>query len=660
MMKSSRCTPLVRALHASVFLGLLAAALPAPAAAAQQFVVVRKTGQASSYTTQAKVTASPQAACSDDSVAFAFTVEPRDGAVIELERSGASSRDVLLDVALSCSSLSGTAIVSFDASGGTAVRGTDYLSVPGTATLDLTSALQSTGGVAPVVAAVRINVLDNPQASTSPVSLSIVRREGSFQGQWPGGSPVVGTIPGSNDAIVAVTIAGRVTIRDAAEVVPGIDDAASEISVATTEFCRGNGGGAGRAGCVQTQRAADLVADLNTPTAVREAASTVLENNLLAIAPDETTALAFVAPRLATGQRDNLAVRLNAMRTGDQSGKLSASGLNFVSNGLPVSLSALPMILGVDDDESAANEEKRTLLGGTRLGFWINGTIGASERDRRRGNSGFESDTWEVTSGLDYRFTDKFFAGAALGFSNLDLDYQGGQGSLDVDARALHFYAGYALDNGLSFDGSLSYMRSDYDQRRAIELLELDASGMSYHSLGRAIARGETTVTQRSGSVGATWTVMRDTWTFAPQAQFSMLRTVYDAFSETGPSEFNLRYGERSGKAHSFSFGSYVDRTYATSVGAFRPYGRLLYFIDSGKSKDLLAEFVLANQNGTNTPISFEMNVPDQRYGTAELGLAFSRPIGTRTVDFNVAYMQMFSFMDFDRWALRFDVRFPL
>ena len=79
--------------------------------------------------------------------------------------------------------------------------------------------------------------------------------------------------------------------------------------------------------------------------------------------------------------------------------------------------------LNVDDDQSARNEEKRTLLGGTRLGLWVNGTIGGGDADRRDGNSGFDTDTWNLTSGLDYRFSDRFFAGAALGYSRLSADY---------------------------------------------------------------------------------------------------------------------------------------------------------------------------------------------------------------------------------------------
>ena len=649
-----------RAMRGWLAAAALAVALPLPAFAGQQLVVVRKTGQAAAYSSPSKIGASAMAACADASVAFAFVVEPREGGTLELERS-AGARDVIIDVSMTCSSLHGTALVSFDAQGGNAVRGTDYLSVPGVALLDLSAAADNPGAGAPVAAPVRIEVLDNPQAGTAPVTFSIVRREGSFQGMGADGTPVVGAIPGSNDPVVAVTILGRVTIQDAADIVPGIDPAASAISAATTAYCRAGGGGAGAAGCTATQRAADLIADPLTPAAVRDRATTVLENNLLAIAPDETTALAFIAPQLATGQRDNVAQRLAAMRTGNQGGRISADGLTLVSHGMPIALSGLPALWhAVGDEESERNEEQRTLLGGTRLGIWVNGTIGGGQRDRRAANSGFDSDTREITAGIDYRFSDRFFAGAAFGISQLDLDFERDQGSLEVDAKSLHGYAGYSLPNGIGFDASLSYLRSDYRQRRVIELLQLDAAGTGVTSLGRDIARGDTKVSQFGGSLGITWTIMREAWTIAPQAQVSMIRTTYDAFAERGPSAFNLGYRERRSDGHSLSVGSYFDRTFATSVGAFRPYARAFWFADSGSSKDLLADFLQTGSGATQTPLRLSMEEGDRRYGSGEVGLGFSRPIGTRTVDFNAGYMQMFGYSDWDRWALRFDVRVPL
>lgn len=637
-----------------IVLGTTMLIAPTLSWADQQLVVVRKSGQVSTHSAKAGTAGAGAAACSDQSVAFAFTVEPQGGVTtIDLQRGVDTGRDVILDVTLTCSVLQGTAVIPFNASGGTAISGTDYVSTPGMALLVL-----GDGGQATVPAVVHIELLDG-STSTQPLTVNIVRTEGSFQGIQATGNPIVGTIPGSNAAIAVVSISSTATIDDGANVIPGIDSAADEVSMATTQFCSSTGGGNAQPGCAATQRAADLLANPNTPASVRENASAVLENNLLAIAPDESTAIAFVAPILATGQSDNLAGRLAQLRTANLGGTFSAGGLTFVGNGVPMSLGSLAAMLKVDDDESANNEEKRTLLGGTRLGMWVSGTIGGSETDRRGANSGFKSDTWDLTSGLDYRFSDKFFAGAALGYSKLSADYALDQGSLDANAKSLHIYSAYSIPNGLSLDGSVSYLRSDYTQKRVIELYALNADGSGYSSLGRDLAIGKPSVSQTGANLGLTWTIMRGTWTFAPQAQLSVLRTVYDAFQESGPSEFNLRYAERQGKSTSFSIGSYIDRSFATSVGAFRPYLRAYFFADSGSSKDLLTSFVLDGGNG-QTPLALSMDEPDRRYGTAELGLGFSRPIGTRTVDFNAGFMKTFSFQDLDRWALRFDVRFPL
>ena len=651
-------TPARRTAGAIAVLLPLVLALPVQARAAQELVVVRKTGQASSYLSPSKV-AGAAAACLDESVAFAFTVEPHDGvASIQLQRGTDVSRDIVIDVTLTCSSLQGTALVPFDAQGGSASSGTDYLSTPGVAMLNLDGGQTGGGSSPPVSATVGLQLIENGQTGTQ--TLSIVRTEGSFQGTFADGNPVVGSIPGSSAPIVAVTILGQATIEQGAGVVPGIDPAADQISTATTQFCAVGGGGFGTIGCSVTQAAADLVADPATPSDVRQVASTVLENNLLAVAPDETTAIAFMAPAMATAQTNNLGGRLAELRSGDMGGTVSAGGLTFLSHGIPVSFGSLASLLSVDDDESARNEEKRTLLGGTRLGLWINGTLGSSDSDRRSSNSAFKSDTWSLTSGLDYRFTDRFFAGVALGYSSMSADFAGDQGSLDANAKSLFLYSGYSTPNGLSFDGSLSYMRSDYSQKRVIELFELDASGTGYQSMGRDIARGDPTVNQFGANFGITYTIMRNTWTIAPQAQISVLRTTYEAFQERGPSEFNLRYDERRNNSRSFSVGGYFDRSFATSVGAFRPYLRAFYFADGGSSPDLITQFVLAGSDGGQVPLSIDMQEPDRRYGTAELGLGFSRPIGTRTVDFNFGYMQTFSFQDLDRWAVRFDVRFPL
>ena len=93
-------------------------ALPVPALAMQELVVVRHSGQTTSHVAKSGAAAAGVAACADPSVAFAFMVEPHDGMTnVELQRGADVSRDIVLDVTVTCSTLEGSALVPFDAAG---------------------------------------------------------------------------------------------------------------------------------------------------------------------------------------------------------------------------------------------------------------------------------------------------------------------------------------------------------------------------------------------------------------------------------------------------------------------------------------------------------------------------------------------------------------
>ena len=174
-------------------------------------------------------------------------------------------------------------------------------------------------------------------------------------------------------ALVSITILQQVTIRDGAELVPGIDPAADEISRPTTT----SAGPAWRrrlGGCTSTQRAANLIVAPNTPTNVREAAMKVIGQPAGDRARRNHGAR-LVAPRIAMGQRDNLP---SACRRCVRAPLPDSAPTDPAARpGVPISLSALPGVLHADD-ESAANEEKRTARR-TRSAV-DHGTIGRGER----------------------------------------------------------------------------------------------------------------------------------------------------------------------------------------------------------------------------------------------------------------------------------------
>ncbi|MGA8277973.1 MAG: autotransporter outer membrane beta-barrel domain-containing protein [Rhodanobacteraceae bacterium] len=644
--------------------GLTIGSIPIAAASQSQLIVVHKGGHASAFALRNHALKAAAATCDDDSVVFAFVVTPADGVNnVRLRRGIDTSRDINLELTLTCSNIDGRASIPFDGGGGNAVRGTDYTTTPGVASLPLS--MDGTGLSAG--ATVSVQVLDGNGATDERV-FNILRQAGSFEGQGASGTPIVGVVPGSSAPIVVVTIVGGTPIDQAAGLLEGLDPAASEVAQAVEEFCRpGFGGGADQPGCAATRDASDLIGDVNTPPAVRDEAAIVLENNLRAISPDETTALAFNGRQLVLNQESNLSQRLTELHSRTPPGS-SLEGLTLISNGVPLSLSGLgdsfkADALKADDNDTSdnqANEEKRTLLGGTRWGVWVNGTLGRSKRDRELGNAGFDNSTYSLTSGVDYRFTNHFFLGAALGLSRLNSTFSNDQGSLDADARSLHVYTGYTGDSGLALDGSFSYTSSDYSLKRVIELYQLTPDGTGFTSLGRDIASSDPSARQFTGSIGLTYTIIRNVWTFAPQAQLLYVRSRYSAFSETGPSAFNLDYAKRNDHGTSFSAGIYVDRSFATTLGAFRPYSRLLYYADGGGTpEDLFASFVAPNIDGSHTTLRLAMAKPDSRYGTIELGMGYSRPIGTRTVDFNIGAMELLDSNNLRRWGVRLDARVP-
>ncbi len=644
-------------LCAGLLAGCAMAAAPAFASNASQLVVVHADGRASSFALRSNAAQASAAACDSSDVIFAFVATPTGG-ITQLKLRRGTDSQIGIDVSTTCSRIEGRAVISFDAGGGTAVSGSDYTSTPGVAMLPL----HLDGSASSASATVSIQLPDGANAASNERTFNILRQIGSFQGDTGNGQPVIGSVPGSSTPLVEVTLLAGKTIDQAAGIINGLDPAAREVSAAVENFCDSkSGGGSSSLGCQSTRRAADLIGDPNTPPAARNAAQTVLDNNLRAISPDETTAVAFNARQLATNQQDNLAARVSTLHSRTTSGA-SVASLSLVNNGVPLSLGGLDSLLNAGDDDTSANqanEDNRTLLGGARWGFWVNGTLGGSDRDRVAGNSGFDSHTWSLTSGVDYRFNSHFFLGGALGYSRFDSTYSDNQGTLDADARSLHVYGGYTADSGLALDTSLSYTRSDYDLKRVVELFQLSADGTSYSSLGRDIAHSSPAAGQLSTSLGVTYTIMRGTWTFSPQAQVLYLRSDFDAFAESGPSSFNLAYPDRSSNGTSLSAGVYVDKAFATTIGAFRPYSRLLYYSDRGSTPDLFANFVTPNPDGGHTSLRLTTEQPDRLYGTIEIGLGFSRPIGTRTWDFNFAAMQLFDSGDLSRWALRLDMRVP-
>lgn len=571
-------------------------------------------------------------ACQGDAaVLFAFTETPAasNGDIDRLDGGGV----IAVDVTIACSRLAGQLLLEYASSPTPA--GAKYHVNP-TASVQL-----STTEGASELAMFSVDISDATYGGVE--EFGVRRTGGHFSGEFEG-ALVMGTIqPAATELFRTRITGGGVPVTPPTGLNGLADDPyASNIYRDLQRFCSG-----------EIARNRSECRALATLAANADADPQALDNLvqvLRALSPEKTTPMGATANQIMTGQLENVALRVAELVQGGGRG-FSTSGLSLVGAGMPLSLGVVGDALNrASEDE---NEEKRTLLGGTRWGVWLNGAIGGGDKSRRAGNPAFDFDNWALTAGADYRIRDTTFLGAAVGFSRFSADFDGVRDSLGADGRTLHLYGGYSAPSGLSLDGSLSWMRTSYDLVRY-----LPGPGSTDLTASDYLTRSSPDARQYSGAFGLSWYFQREAWTLAPTLQYEFLKSRIDAFEEGGDSLFRLAYAERDILTRSLSVGFYGDVSFATQVGTFRPYLRALRYADSGTGpRNLLAHFV---EGGIQAPINSVIQAEgDRDYATLELGLGFRRPIGARTVDFNLGVMKLLQFTAVDRWAARIDLRVP-
>ncbi len=567
----------------------------------------------------------------DDSVLFAF-----------LEQPAASNRDINrsngggvvgLEVTMECSRISGQVLLEYTSS--TPAAGASFQVTP-----NASVSLATTPG-ASAAASFSVQIINAHQ--TGDEQFGVRRSGGSFGGEM-NGNALMGTVAAGVTDIFRVHIVGGGMPDNPPAGLGGLeeDPYAMDIYREVRKLCV-SPAGRDRPECL-------AMAELANEAEGSGAALGELVQALRAVSPEKTTAMTTAGKQVSAAQMGNVALRVATLLQGGGGG-FNTSGLTLVDGDVPLSLGMLGDVLNAAGEDE--NEEKRTLLGGTRWGVWVNGAIGGGEQRRIRGNAGFDFDNWSLTAGMDYRLRDTTFVGAAIGLSRLSSKFDGVRDSMDADGRALHLYAGYSAPSGLALDGSLSLLRTSYELVRYLpEPGSTDLGVLDYRT------RGTPDSSQVSGSLGVSWYFQRDIWTFAPTLQYEFLRTHIDAFEEDGQSLFRLGFAEENLRTRSLSAGFSGDVTLATEVGTFRPYLRTLWYADSGTgAANILAYFV---EGGQATPMhAVVMAEPDRSYGTVELGLGFRRPVGARTVDFNLGVLKAFGIEGMSRWGLRFDLRVP-
>lgn len=268
--------------------------------------------------------------------------------------------------------------------------------------------------------------------------------------------------------------------------------------------------------------------------------------------------LARAGDEAMRGQTGNLDQRQRALRGGPR--VQIELGLNTPDGSLP--LSALPALAALADGEAVQEEAG---AGFERWGAFVNGSLG---RGRSRGvglNPAFDYQLGSVTAGVDYRFSDRFVAGAAVGLNRDSTDLAEGRGELKSRGSAVSAYASLWLPKDAYLDANLSLGRSRFDLTRR---LRFRLGSLSVDQL--ALAETDASLLGGSLALGRDW--QHRAWSLGAYLRGQFSRVEYDAFEEQliggrAGEGFGLRVqsprwsslegvlGGRASRAYSFDWG---------------------------------------------------------------------------------------------------------
>ncbi|MCG7900679.1 MAG: autotransporter domain-containing protein [Candidatus Thiodiazotropha weberae] len=340
--------------------------------------------------------------------------------------------------------------------------------------------------------------------------------------------------------------------------------------------------------------------------------STDAAATLALLAPEEVAAQGSASIEAATTQHTNVNTRLLALRRGDTGMNLSGLTVNYA--GISFNRNLLNGLLPIDDPATGGGAGDDELIG--RWGAFINGTVNFGEMDDTEQESGFDFDTRGITFGLDYRFSNDFVAGGALGYSRYDSDYNNASGNLEMDALSLSAYGTYYQNNNIYIDGLVQIGSNSYETSRRV------------NTQGSAdqFSQGDTDGMEYAFNLSAGYEYHRNALTITPYGRLAYTRAEIDAYSEqaSNPNAAGvgsmLRIEDQELKSIVLVVGGNLAYTLNMTSAVLIPHFRFEWEHEfSDDSRFINARFV---SDPTQSRFSIETDEPDRDYFNLGLGLS--------------------------------------
>jgi len=182
---------------------------------------------------------------------------------------------------------------------------------------------------------------------------------------------------------------------------------------------------------------------------------------------------------------------------------------------------------GVGVNNASASNNDSVLNDFGRWGMWVGGRLIYGDKDPTAAEDGYDFNTGGLTFGTDYRFTQSFVAGLAIGYSDNEANLDSSDGGLDSTGLNFTLYGNWFPTENFYLDGSISYGDNSFDQTRRVEY-SLPMVGQTVDQTLEADFDGD----QFGFTLGTGYDFEKNGWIFGPTLFIEYINVDIDAYDE--------------------------------------------------------------------------------------------------------------------------------
>jgi uncharacterized repeat protein (TIGR01451 family)/outer membrane autotransporter protein len=333
--------------------------------------------------------------------------------------------------------------------------------------------------------------------------------------------------------------------------------------------------------------------------------------------------------------------RLGTLRGGGGAG-FSASGFSVGIGDLSMNGNLLKSFLTNFDQNApefmqanASQNDTGYLDEFGRWGVWVSGRIVFGEKDRTTNQIDYDFNTAGLTFGMDYRYTDEFVAGLAVGYADTDADIGADDGELSTRGYSVSLYGTWFRSDRFYMAGSLSYGNNDYEQLRNVRY-RLKPEGSD---TGNAVFNVDQTLdadyggSQYGAVISGGWDFSVNGWTLGPTFRVAYVDVDVDAYDERlfrsnvdfGPGGvgWGVHIDGQSFTSLQPAIGFEVSKVFNRTWGVVIPQGYIDVVSELEDGPTILSGWYLGDALGQSNRFNLQTDDFKETFARGGLGLGF-------------------------------------